>query len=140
MWPFTGIKSKLLLAFAGSLIVTTLLNAGLASYLTDRQSEIDASDLLSQQLTRLQTELQRARDGQVVVAEEAASDDKNLSDMATLSSQEHREHERRKCSGSRWISSFTCCCPAYGFGRGRRRVPGISQTSSVGYNLCAPLL
>jgi signal transduction histidine kinase len=88
MWPFTGIKSKLLLAFAGSLIVTTLLNAGLASYLTDRQSEIDASDLLSQQLTRLQTELQRARDGQVVVAEEAASDDKNLSDMATLSSQD----------------------------------------------------
>jgi hypothetical protein len=83
MRPFTGIKSKLLLAFAGSLIVTTLLNAGLASYLTDRQSEIDASDLLSQQLTRLQTELQRARDGQVVVA--AVPDASGLAGSSSMS-------------------------------------------------------
>ncbi|HMF59247.1 MAG TPA: hypothetical protein VK595_02675, partial [Vicinamibacterales bacterium] len=88
MWPFTGIKSKLLLAFAGFLIVITLLNAGLASYLTERQSGIDALDLLSQQLIRLQADLQRAREDQLAVAEEAASDDKNLSDMATLSGQD----------------------------------------------------
>jgi signal transduction histidine kinase len=88
MWPFTDIKSKLLLAFAGFLIVITLLNAGLASYLTDRQNEVDALDLLSQQLIRLQTDLERAREGQLAVAEEAASDDKNLSDMATLSNQD----------------------------------------------------
>jgi PAS domain S-box-containing protein len=88
MWPFTGIKSKLLLAFAGFLIVITLLNAGLASYLTERQSGIDALDLLSQQLIRLQADLQRAREDQLAVAEEAASDDKNLSDMAMLSGQD----------------------------------------------------
>ncbi len=88
MWPFTGIKSKLLLAFAGFLIVITLLNAGLASYLTEHQSEIDALSLLSQQLIRTQTDLERAREDQLAVAEEAAGDDKNLSDMAMLFSQE----------------------------------------------------
>jgi signal transduction histidine kinase len=83
-----SVKSKLLLAFAGFLTAITLLNTGLTSYLIDRQGEAEAFHRLSQQLIQLQDDLQGVREALVAVAQEAASDEKNLSDLAILYSQE----------------------------------------------------
>jgi signal transduction histidine kinase len=87
--PLSGsVKIKLLLAFAGCLAATTILNTGLTSYLTNRRGEAEAFSRLSQQLMLLQDTFQDAREALVGLAQEAARDEKNLSDMANLYSQE----------------------------------------------------
>ena len=83
-----SVKSKLLLAFVAFLAVVTLLNAATAAYLTNRQGEAEAFNRLSQQLLQLQDDFQGERDALVGVAREAAGDEKNLSDLAILFSQE----------------------------------------------------
>jgi signal transduction histidine kinase len=83
-----SVKSKLLLAFAGSLTAITLLNTGLNSYLTNRQGEAEALSRLSQQLMKLQDYLQDVRQELITVAQGAANHDKNLSDMAIVYSQQ----------------------------------------------------
>jgi len=88
MTPFVSVKSKLLLAFAVFLTAITLLNLGVTAYLTNRHSEAEAFNRLSQQLMQLQDDLQGARESLLGVAKGAAADEKNLSDMAILYSQE----------------------------------------------------
>jgi len=83
-----SVKSKLLLAFAGFLTAITLLNTSLTSYLIDRQGEAEAFNRLSQQLMQLQDDLQGVREALLAVAQEAARDEKNLSDLAIVYSEE----------------------------------------------------
>jgi signal transduction histidine kinase len=81
-------KSRLLLAFTAFLTAITLALTGLAAYVIERQSEADAFHLLSQHLIQLQEDLQGARDLLLAIAHDAARDDKNLSDIAILYSQQ----------------------------------------------------
>jgi signal transduction histidine kinase len=83
-----SVTFKFLLAFAGCLAATTILNTGLTSYLTNRRGEAEAFSRLSQQLMLLQDTFQDARETLVALAQEAARDEKNLSDLAMLYSQE----------------------------------------------------
>lgn len=84
---FGSVKSKLLLACAGFLTAITLLHTALTAWVINRHGQVDASNQLARQLMQLQDELQSTRDALVVVAQETAHDDKNLSDMAILSSE-----------------------------------------------------
>jgi signal transduction histidine kinase len=84
---FGSVKSKLLLACAGFLTAITLLHTALTAWVINRHGQVDASNQLSRQLMQLQDDLQAARDALVAVAQETAHDDKNLSDLAILSSE-----------------------------------------------------
>jgi signal transduction histidine kinase len=84
---FGSVKSKLLFAFAAFLTVITLLHTALTAWLINRHGEADAFNRLTQQLIQLQDDLQGAREALVAVAQDAARDDKNLSDLAILYSE-----------------------------------------------------
>jgi len=86
---FTSVRSKLLLVLAVSLTAVTVVNVGMSAYLASRQGDADARTRLAQHLLELQDELQRARQDLGEVARHTASDEKNLSDLATVYSEEH---------------------------------------------------
>jgi len=85
---FTSVRSKLLLVLGVSLTAVTVVNVGMSAYLAGRQGDADARTRLAQQLLELQDELQRARQVLGEVARHTASDEKNLSDLATVYSEE----------------------------------------------------
>ncbi len=82
-----SIKYKLLAIFAAFLLAVTLLNALLASYLINRESQAEAYNRLSRELIVFQNDLQEMRNRMSNVSMQAARDEKNLSDMAVLYSQ-----------------------------------------------------
>jgi signal transduction histidine kinase len=83
-----SVTVKLLIAFAGCLTVLTVLHVAFIAWLTGRQAQAEAFSRLSQELIRFQDDLQHARDALVAVAQETARDEKNLSDLAIVYSQE----------------------------------------------------
>ena len=87
---FSGIKSKLLLAFITVLVIITVLNVGLATYLTTQQSEREAFTSLSQQTILLQNELQETTIDLQAIAEKNVANADNLNDIATLYAQTQR--------------------------------------------------
>lgn len=91
---FSSIKHKLLLAFVAFLLAVTLLNAGLSAYLVNRRSEAEAYAQLSLELTVFKNDLQGLRDSLVAAAREAATDKKDLSDLAILYSQRLKLHKK----------------------------------------------
>ncbi len=90
-----SVRSKLLLAFAASLTAITLVNTALMAYLIGRQGEDEAFNRLSQQLMQLQDDMQETRDALVAVAQEAASDERTLSDLAILYSESLAQARRQ---------------------------------------------
>jgi signal transduction histidine kinase len=85
---FTSVRSKLLLVLGLSLTAVTVVNVGMSAYLASRQGDADAQTRLAQHLLELQDELQRVRQDLGEVARRTASDEKNLSDLATVYSEE----------------------------------------------------
>ncbi len=83
----SGIRSKLLLAFVLILVTITVLNVGLAIYLTNRQSEREAFTSLNQQTLLLQNELQEMTINLRAIAVKTAGGADNLSDLATIYAQ-----------------------------------------------------
>jgi signal transduction histidine kinase len=61
----------------------------MSAYLASRQGDADARTRLAQHLLELQDALQQARQELAEVARHTASDEKNLSDLATVYSEEH---------------------------------------------------
>jgi signal transduction histidine kinase len=84
MVRISGIKSKLLLAFVTVLLIITVLNVGLAIYLTNQQSQREAFTSLTRQTILLQNDLEKATIDFRAVAEKTAGGTDNLSDLATL--------------------------------------------------------
>lgn len=80
----SGIKSKLLLAFVTVLIIITGLNVGLATHLTNQQSEREAFSSLTRQTILLQNELQKTAIDLRTIAEKNVGGPGNLSDLATI--------------------------------------------------------
>ena len=93
MVNFSSIKHKLLLISVVFLLVVTLLNAGLSAYLVNRQSEAEASAHLSRELSVFKDDLDDLRDSLVAAAHEAATDKKDLSDLAILYNQRLKLHK-----------------------------------------------
>jgi PAS domain S-box-containing protein len=83
-----GVASRLLAVFAAALTVVVGVELGLTAHLTRRQAEAEASSLLTQELLRLEDALEQLHDRLQAAAREAAEDEKNLSDLGILYSQQ----------------------------------------------------
>ncbi len=83
----SGIKSKLLFAFAIVLIIITGLNVALEIYLTNQQSQREAFTSLTRQTILLQNELQETTIDLRTIAEKTAGGTDNLSDLTTIYAQ-----------------------------------------------------
>ncbi|MET0008799.1 MAG: ATP-binding protein [Candidatus Thiodiazotropha sp. 6PLUC9] len=79
-----SIKSKLLLTFIAVLVIITVINIVLATYLTNQQGEREAFASLTRQLLLLQNELKETIIDLKTIAEKNVAGSHNLSDLATL--------------------------------------------------------